>query len=574
MKSFLEIFFLPPMAVARVGAADEPIESFCWSEDKDAHGQTTTIIVPSVSLRVKQDAAVEPYLPDEIHFKDDQGRIRPTAPFFELWALVQDEDGAIHERPITLALLAELGMSPASVKYRITAGNRKAARRTGTATCAFIGRVEMHAGDHASREILAWSPHSSGQTPLVTPDHPIPLGWIQALKPVEREVDVFGHRVDLGTLRIRFTPPRGRVFGPPTATTGPANPLPPGSYYPAMSEYGRIHEIVPPENRFLSPNTVWSTEYVMMNGLWEDPTPEDGYEGANVGNWQAWGVVDDTSDATIEAFIACGGKRFTALARVMTGPPDFAPDRRPFYSIADDLADRELEPHTRITRDNCKRIFGDIVSLFRRAFETVSLLNLDAARTRALQENEARAAGALHLKGIGNVLVASPPKISPASMTAEDTPYVDRVQFLTMPQPPDVFSVTADTDRLPYTQAAGFVHAQLMDDVVLLDFLRRRREHVLHLLRPPFGAFVQFPETAGNDPDPRFRDPRVLRDSMNDMRMPPYMRDACFFPLSLTRRAYLELVAFLEFLGEASDETLREWLHGLAASPLAEEVQP
>jgi hypothetical protein len=68
-------------------------------------------------------------------------------------------------------------------------------------------------------------------------------------------------------------------------------------------------------------------------------------------------------------------------------------------------------------------------------------------------------------------------------------------------------------------------------------------------------------ENPSSTPNPRFRDPRVLRDSMNDMRMPPYMRDACFYPLSLTRRQYVELLDFLEYATATPDLELYEQLY-------------
>jgi hypothetical protein len=33
-----QIFFLPPMAVARLGASDTPLASFTWVEDPATHG--------------------------------------------------------------------------------------------------------------------------------------------------------------------------------------------------------------------------------------------------------------------------------------------------------------------------------------------------------------------------------------------------------------------------------------------------------------------------------------------------------------------------------------------------------
>ena len=60
----------------------------------------------------------------------------------------------------------------------------------------------------------------------------------------------------------------------------------------------------------------------------------------------------------------------------------------------------------------------------------------------------------------------------------------------------------------------------------------------------------EWDENPGPDPHPAFRDPRVQRDLQHDMRMPPYMRDAYWVPLSLTRRQYRMMLSFLDYIAE------------------------
>jgi hypothetical protein len=97
------------------------------------------------------------------------------------------------------------------------------------------------------------------------------------------------------------------------------------------------------------------------------------------------------------------------------------------------------------------------------------------------------------------------------------------------------------------------VHAPLTDVDTLLDFLRDKREHVQRLIRPPYGRFRELAEDPGPEPNPAFRDTRVLRDIMEDMRMPPYMRDSDETPLSLSWRQYRLLMDFLHYLGSSDD---------------------
>jgi hypothetical protein len=552
MKTLLAIFFTPPMAIARVGASPTPLDAFEWSISRAPHGGVQTVIEPAISFTVREDGSLEPHLPRQIRFKDDDGAVRPVAPFLELWARLQSpEDGSVDEVPLTPALLSELGITMRHLAIEVTAGNFKAARRladaaTGIADmgCSFTARVEIAGDDHAPHALQAFSRHTSGQPALVSPEQPIPLGSVQWIRPRSDSAPGFDN-VPLDTLRLRFTPARGEVYGPPTAVTGIdrlAVTGPVDVLQLAGSEQGRMHMIVKPENRFLNPDTAYS-RYRMVDGRYEDPQPQDGYDGADDGNSTAWGTVDDSCDALVTATLAWRDQRYRCNARVFVGPPDFAPDRRPFYGVDADLADRD-EPLVQVTRENFAQVKHEVVKLFRRAFETAASLNLDQARTEGLQDNS-----------MSTVATERLPATGPTSMTRTDTPWVDRTPDLTPGQQASVFSTTSVRgDRLPFTQVPSYVHSQLMDETILMDFLRRRHAHVRRLLRPAFGALPEWSENPGPEPSPLFRDPRVVRDNQHDMRMPPYMRDAYWVPLSLTRRQYRMMIDFLDLLAEQERE--------------------
>ena len=149
---------------------------------------------------------------------------------------------------MTLALLDQLKVSLGDMRYEITAANRKAERRTGIASCSFVARNVVQGNDHSEHALLAFSPHTSGEEPLVYQEQPIPLGQFQVIRPKERHISLSldGPSVDCSVLRVRFTPPKGLVYGPPAAATGPAPEVQPGVYEAAATQFGRIHEIVPP----------------------------------------------------------------------------------------------------------------------------------------------------------------------------------------------------------------------------------------------------------------------------------------------------------------------------------------
>jgi hypothetical protein len=139
-------------------------------------------------------------------------------------------------------------------------------------------------------------------------------------------------------------------------------------------------------------------------------------------------------------------------------------------------------------------------------------------------------------------------------MTELDKPYADKMPALNIPQEPSIYAPSVAHDTLPFSQVVPFVHEQMNEETVLMDFLRRRSDRVRTMVRPPFGSWSQLAPEPGPDANPAFRDPRVLRDCMHDMRMPPYMRDANLYPLSLTHRQYDTLMKFLDALDAESEQ--------------------
>ena len=443
------------------------MESFVWSVDKRAHGSNHTYITPDVSLSVGEDGSVTPYMPNFISFRDEQGRVKPVAPFFELWGVFENsQDGSVSEAPITLDVLEAHNLRLDDLSFRVRTANEKAHRRTQDAACAFMAEVDMRGNDHRVYPLNATSRYTADMEPLVFADKPVPLGSVQVIRPVQMCTDVKGEAIDQSVVRLRYTPATGTVYAPPSTIQGSDVQTPTGllnvtEFFKEM--HGRVHEIVPEENRFLNENSTWS-KYSMVTGVFEDPQPQDGYDGADNLDNRSWAVVDDTCDTLIEAWCVVQGRRLTAQARSFSGPQDFAPDRRPFLSLQDDLEDRDFVP---VPEDDGV-LRSEVIELFRRIFETANLINLDDHRQRGLSDN-------VGYQGDHVVPTKGLPKTGPESMTAFDKPYVDRAPPL---MPGQIVSDYADLDnhsRLPYSEVPTFVHSQFQDGVVLMDFLKRRR---------------------------------------------------------------------------------------------------
>ncbi len=137
MTGIVELFFLPPLAIGRLGGSDTPLESFHWGADNAIHAAHRTMIEPAVTLEIAEDGTPLPYIPSAIRFRD-AGKLRPVAPFFELWVRTQGEQ-EVREVPLTLDLLDSLGLEIGDLRFRISVANKKAQRRTRAGLVQFRG---------------------------------------------------------------------------------------------------------------------------------------------------------------------------------------------------------------------------------------------------------------------------------------------------------------------------------------------------------------------------------------------------------------------------------------------------
>jgi hypothetical protein len=221
------IFIDPPIAIARVGGSTVPQDAYLWVESPDPRSDGETTIVPTWSLEILSDGSVSPNLPTELRLRDG-ALIRPVCPFFELWAMVGAPGSAQdtwRETPVTPALLARFGASESDLTLRIDAHNLKAARRTGKSKHGFgtTPPVDITGDEHGSHVLFATSP---GPNPRMIPSgRSIPLGSVQIVRSKPNQPGApWSDSVNLEVIRWRFTPGRGRFFGPPQAlqTSPPA----------------------------------------------------------------------------------------------------------------------------------------------------------------------------------------------------------------------------------------------------------------------------------------------------------------------------------------------------------------
>ena len=312
----------PPICVARVGDSTVPMDAFSWFAGGDPHVIGETQIKPEWTLDVQSDGSVVPRMPDRFTLKDE-GKIRPIAPFIEIWCDVGDDGDEANwtRQPLTTSLLRENNLNIANITFTVIAMNRKVTRRTGVASHRYgtFQPVSVRGDQNTPQPLRGTSPPpGQGETPLIPVDRFIPMGSVQVIRPgtqpAETDNVLWARDVNIETVRIRVTPARGEFYGPP----GSEQVVEP------LSRSGGF-SAVPPGNNFLNANAGWlgaRTERVSVvsgalpRGL---VAPGDTYDGAELSGESdpSLGIIDDTCELLVRVVLDQGpiGRPGPALPR-------------------------------------------------------------------------------------------------------------------------------------------------------------------------------------------------------------------------------------------------------------------
>jgi hypothetical protein len=189
-----ELRILPPFAIGRLGSAKEPLDNFTIIEDPDRPlgfrkiVPRQTLVVDNATGEISRVS-----VPEKIEFKTD-GRIRPVAPFLEVWALVDDET---EPQRLTVDLLKKHGATAKDIAWTVTVSNRKVERRTTDKK----DRVDAAAGpfrDHAMHRLEGHSKNFRSSK------HFIDFGTVRYIRPNRAHPEI----------RLRFMPAKGLIYGP------------------------------------------------------------------------------------------------------------------------------------------------------------------------------------------------------------------------------------------------------------------------------------------------------------------------------------------------------------------------
>ncbi len=342
-----ELRILPPLAIARLGAAPTPMDNYDVVVDPERPLGPRTLR-PAETLEVDEATGViaRTFVPDALRFTEN-GAARPVAPFLEVWALT-DTDTL---EPLTTTLLAAEGADPADVAWRAQVANHKVARRTGIDA----DRVSADTGefsDHDPRLL-------TGGCPNFWPGRSILFGHVRYVRPDDARPEI----------RLRLTPAPGRVYG--SSATDPAMGGP------------------------VDPNVV-AVVYDASRGTWlgyQDPsawtiTVPGGIFAQDAGR-RSRGYLDDSCDGLVRVSVAVGGRTLTAYSRVASGPPTYAPDVVPIRTVADELEQALFGP----TVAPGTATVEQVEEIVRRAFETVRLMNTDVMNRGGMAGHDANENG-------------------------------------------------------------------------------------------------------------------------------------------------------------------------------------
>ena len=494
--SIRRIFFTPSVAIARLGGSATPLDAFTWGQG-NPHTVAETRIRPAWTLDVSPNGSVVPRLPRRLILRDGP-LLRPVAPFLELWALIGDGATAadLTAVPVTTALLGANGVTLADLTFEVEAMNRKAERRSprgGGAVPAHLRfgtfpSVRVRGDQHQPVPLLAVSPPDA-RTSMIPRGRNIPLGQLQVLRPVAQPASPrWPDDVRTDVVRVRFTPARGRFYGPPAAAQ------PGGGLVPAVAA----------RDAFLDPGAGW------FGAQQSDRTvPGDTFDFRADG--RSLGVVDDTCDAVVSVELGLQGGGLRGHANIGVGPPQYGSDRRPFLSLADELNDREHDPQ-RDRELDADAVATWVEDLFERVYEVVSGTDVDWWRANAAAELEPPERRAV----IPGDEVPAPTR----AMGGQD-----RLRDASITIPPPSPNVAQ-----PLAQRGRDRHRNLSDLRQLEAFVRANPGRMEQLVRPPL---------------------RAGRASAQTMQMPPFMRNSNGRALSLAPWQYDLLMAWVASLAAA-----------------------
>src|SRR5262245_9626661 len=330
-----QLRILPPFAIGRLGSASDPLDNYTIAADKEGPLGYRTI-VPAETLIVDEATGeiTGSHVPKEMHFKQ-HGRIRPVAPFLEVFALTEGNE---------LVQLTRNMLAGGKLAWRVSVANRKVVRRTRDEA----DLVKADTGwfsDHGPQSLKGHCKNFISREAFVD------FGSARFIRPNKKHPEI----------RLRFTPAKGLIYGPHAPEVeDPVIPHERAIYDRAKGKWYHFEshgkdETVPPSLFAIEPPAPsWLNDNIAVSR----------------------GYLDDACDGFVEVRLtSSAGKVLTAKARICASPPAVVPDSLFVRSLADDL---EQVIHGPIVANDepAEVTQARAEDIVRRAFETVRFLNV------------------------------------------------------------------------------------------------------------------------------------------------------------------------------------------------------
>jgi hypothetical protein len=338
-----ELYILPPLAIARFGSSETPLEAF-ELEESEAEPLAFRKIVPKETLEVDRESGAisRSYVPSRIRFKDGDS-IRPVAPFLEVFARIAATPDVLE--PLTLDLLSSEGIRPEAVNWSIRVANLKVFRQTGNPDDKVTASIQSFS-DHKIYEL-------KGQSANFLDGKFISFGNVRYIRPTTKFPEI----------RLRFTPAQGKVYG--------ASPV----------RLVEGQEVIDPVFVGYEERIVYNKDRGTWYGFQADanspviPNPSDIYHGywpSDQALPTSWGYLDDVCDGQVSLSLTLkNGKSLEAHSWISACMPDFAPDCDPIRTVADELEQLILGPSV----DSQDVSIHNAARIVLRSLETIRLMN-------------------------------------------------------------------------------------------------------------------------------------------------------------------------------------------------------
>ncbi|HEV7880622.1 hypothetical protein [Bradyrhizobium sp.] len=349
-----QLRILPPFAIGRLGSASEPMDNYSLDLDIDPGTETPlgyrqikaqpTLIVDENSGEIESEST-----PATLEFKR-AGKIRPVAPFLEVYA-VTDTDELV---PLTVDLLRANGLTLKNISWQVTVSNRKVVRRTQDHDDLVHAQTRQFS-DHQSHTLKGKCKN------FISPDAFVDFGSVRFIRPNDRFPEI----------RLRFTPAAGLIYGPDQTSEG----LAAKDGDPDAAEQYQVPKARALYNREKS----WyglsaARNQTLPPSLFaiEPPAPSWLYDNRAISR----GYLDDACDGFVEVQLTLPDRKtLAATARICAAPPAMAPDALFVRTLVDDL-EQVIDGPEVAPAEAAEVTLARAQDIVRRAYETVRFMNV------------------------------------------------------------------------------------------------------------------------------------------------------------------------------------------------------